>query len=82
MLIARQSSFPRPRRVPLNIARLPFPCPLQPDRQGGRITSMMHGLELNEIQSPDALADSPFVVSRWWSIREGARRLLSRLHAS
>ncbi|MGA2498417.1 MAG: hypothetical protein ABSH20_11785 [Tepidisphaeraceae bacterium] len=40
-----------------------------------------HARELNEMVSPETLADSPFVVSTWWSIREQARRLFSRLEA-
>ncbi len=38
----------------------------------------LHARELTETFSPGALADSPFAVSAWWSIRDHARRLFSR----
>src|SRR5450759_822055 len=43
------------------------------------MTPHAHSRELNETLSPEALADSPFVVSAWWSIRAQAGRLCSRL---
>ena len=61
----------RPPGDPVNAAgRIPA--------SAGRTTSI-HARELSEILSPEALAGSPFAVSRWWSIRERTRRFFSGL---